>query len=231
MFVLPPNVASIIEILWEIGAVKINLSDGFVGKYHDDHPDAPRFPLYLNLRTRENPKPGPLTDEVIELMAGAFIARLQEGSFRPTHICGIPNAGTPIGKVIARMLNFPHIELLKEDRGGKRHIVGPAERLSVRGPFHPLIVDDVVSEAETKLEAVHVLQQNGAHTAGVMVFADRQQGGSEAMKPLVRYMSAIVTITQTMLHLESKGCITRAERDAALAYPTILRDYQSRLPR
>src|SRR3989344_4810594 len=42
---------------------------GFKLKLHEKNPLAPLSPFYLNLRTPDNPKPGPLTPEVVDLGA------------------------------------------------------------------------------------------------------------------------------------------------------------------
>ena len=55
--------------------------------------------------------------------------------------------------------------------------------VSVDGAFQVgqrvLLLDDVVSHAESKLEAAHALSENGLIVKNILVVLDRQQGGPE----------------------------------------------------
>ena len=85
------NQRQLAQALLEVGAILTAESDhplvitrdgsdgperGFRLKLHEKTPLAPLSPIYLNLRTPDNPKPGPLTLEIVELFRALDQQRL-----------------------------------------------------------------------------------------------------------------------------------------------------------
>lgn len=229
--VLTGTAARLANHLWSLKnprrAIEIDLERGFSLKYHDAHPDAPRSPYLLNLRTRDNPKPGPLDEEALGLIAEAF-RELLSGT-KVTHLVPIPNAADPIAEKLGVLTRLPVLRLVKDVGDGKRRIVRFLEDpvLMVRDQL--ALIDDVISEADTKLEALAVLWDERAHIELLLVVVDRQQGGREHMLARKVTTRSVLTISGLFTHYMVQGWITRAERDAVLAYPTLLRDYQMRI--
>ena len=124
---------------------------------------------------------------------------------------------------------MPHLELIKGEKNGKRAIVGirdcPVFTSKIQSRV--IVIDDVMSEADTKLE-VSGLEQWGMASLSLMVLVDRQQGGRETLARGSKFRSvqAAMTVTQVMNFLLGMQKITRAERDAVLAYPTLLDDFK-----
>ena len=65
---------------------------GFILKLHEKS-DAPLSPIFLNLRTPDNPKPGPLTPEIVNLAASCMQALELEKRLTFDAIVGVPQAG------------------------------------------------------------------------------------------------------------------------------------------
>ena len=83
---------------------------GFRLKLHEKHPDAPLSPIFFNLRTPDNPKPGPLTPDIVELAALCMhhVAQTQcTGDFNA--VVGIPNAGDPFAEALASITGLPRL--------------------------------------------------------------------------------------------------------------------------
>ena len=78
--------AKLAQLLFKVGAIKFG---AFKLKLHEKDPDAPLSPIYLNLRTDRHPEnPGPLTDEMMNLIGSLFrlmrpqpFTRFAEGIF------------------------------------------------------------------------------------------------------------------------------------------------------
>lgn len=167
--------------LFEVGAIKFG---AFKLKLHEKNPDAPLSPIYLNLRT---PPKGPLTEELVTALGGVFLhrfARLEEIPYQG--VVGVPNAGEPFATAFAKASRAPQLWLDKKEDKGKRTIVprllneGMAEVGISKGDTM-LLVDDLITEADSKLEAIEALQSGGLIVKDVLVLVDREQGGREAL--------------------------------------------------
>lgn len=143
-------------------------------KLHEENPEAPLSPIYINLRIP------PLTQEEIKLIAEEIWRLIKEQKILFDIVVGIPKAGTPLAKIISQLSGKPLIELSKKIEEGKRKID------MISGEYLPgqsvLIIDDLITEAHTKLEAIKVCEKNGLVVAGICVFIDRKQGGSEILR-------------------------------------------------
>ncbi|MEK9183535.1 MAG: hypothetical protein AAB890_00490, partial [Patescibacteria group bacterium] len=68
-----------------------------------------------------------------------------------------------------------------------------------------LIVDDLITRADSKLEAIIALQEKGFIVRDVIVFLDREQGGADELKSLGYNLYSIFTISQLLnFYLERK---------------------------
>ncbi len=157
---------------------------GFRLKLHEKHPDAPLSPFFLNLRTPENPNPGPLTAGTVELAARCMAEVIKQMEITYDAIAGIPNAGDPFAKALVALLpGTPRVEMFKDNLpDGKRQIAGlKYSGGEVRSHGTVLPVDDLVSAADSKFEAIGVLEGAGFKVYDVLVLADRDQGGRQEL--------------------------------------------------
>lgn len=201
-------------------AVEHNGQRGFKLKLHEKQPDAPLSPLYLNLRTPDNPKPGPLTSEIIADCATlmrqlVFLDKLD-------CVCGLPNAGDPLALAylcIERSACKPVtlLRLGKEQRGEQRRIVGPP-----RGQFQPgswvTILDDLITEADSKFEGIDANEQAGLKIANILVIVDRQQGGAEMLKNRGYKLHALFTLEHLLEIYRDHSRISVELQQEILAY-------------
>ena len=159
-------------------------------KLHDINPDAPLSPFYIDLRDKDNPKPGPLDASDYDLIVLSILETIREADIVFDAIAGIPNAGTPIINALARLMekssalsqgDFRVIELKKVEVDGKRKIV-PMPGFEYKAGERILLVDDLITQADTKLEAIAAVEGSGSVVAGVVVLVDRMQGGREQLE-------------------------------------------------
>lgn len=174
------------RMIWDLGALKTKDHStavvrgnerGFLLKAHESNPNLPLSPFYLNLRTPENLKPGPLTQEFVDLAAKAMKTLIEQFGVEYQYVVGIPNAGDPFAASAAwDQTKVLHLGKLVAEGG--RKILGLNDEGLIRAKGQRcLLVDDLISQAVTKIEAVDALRKDGALVTDLVVLVDREQGG------------------------------------------------------
>ena len=228
---IPPyegELAELADLLWDIGAVKIESTangGGFTLKLHETQPDAPKSPIFFNLRTADNPKPGPLDAKALRLignvLADLIITGLVGGFDR---IAPIPNAGDPIAIALhtalaERGLDRPLLWLTKAEEGGKRKISGVREGEWYNERDIALAVDDLITQAGTKIEAIDVLHQVAIQiVTDLLVLIDRQQGGREQVEAKGINVVAAFDLDILLSYYVATGKMTAEVADEVQAY-------------
>ncbi len=154
--------------LFRAGAIKFG---AFRLKLHDVMPDAPLSPIYIDLRLiRSYP-------EIMDLAIDAYIDIARGLVFDV--VADVPTASTPLVAVMANRLRVPMVSprLDQKTHGLSKRIDG-----AWRDKQIALVVDDLVTLADSKLDAIQVMQSAGLVVHDVLVLIDRGQGGSEALK-------------------------------------------------
>ncbi|MBI4049905.1 MAG: hypothetical protein HY398_00470 [Candidatus Doudnabacteria bacterium] len=155
--------------LLEIGAIKDKSRSpgglGFRLKLHDVNPDAPLSPYYVDLRiVRSSP---PLLRRIGQLLVQ------RSSGLDYDLLADVPTAATPIVVAMSLITNCPMIT----PREGKTHGSGS----KVDGIFtegqRVLVVDDLITKGDSKLQAIDCLILAGLVVHDVLVLVDREQGG------------------------------------------------------
>jgi orotate phosphoribosyltransferase len=211
--VLEGQKAQLADSLFDVGAIKFG---AFKVKLHETQPDAPLSPIYLNLRTPDNPKPGPLTPEILDQAARLMIDAA--GVF-PAHIAGVPHAGDPFADAFVRVAGdrVTVLRMGKEESGGVRRVTGVIGAKPVSGT-EVLVVDDLVTQAHSKFEAIHALEGDGLKVRGLVVLVDRQQGGRQQIEAEGYGFYCVYTLPELLEHYADAGRVEQATVDAVLEY-------------
>ena len=223
---LEGKLAQVADLLFELGAIKFGASKL---KLHETHPDAPLSPIYLNLRTPDNPKPGPLTPVVLDLIGDVLYGLIHiDRIARFNYFAGIPNAGEPFADALAPKLagwdkNVEQIHLIKEEKDGKREIVGVREDLKAivgyaECPLNVLVIDDLITRAGTKLGAIKSLEEAELTVTDILVLVDREQGGREQIEAAGYRLHAAFTLKQLLHYYVETDRIGWHQADEVLAY-------------
>lgn len=149
---------------------------GFVLKAHEENPSLPLSPFYLDLRTPDNPKPGPLTPDVVKLIAMAMYTVARQFGIAYDVVAGIPNAGDPLAEQFVALSGKPLIKLGKAVGADRRRIIGVTSGDIIPGR-RVLLVDDLITRANSAREAIASLEKVGFRVRNIIVIADREQGG------------------------------------------------------
>ena len=187
------------------GAVKFG---AFRLKLHETQPDAPLSPMYVDLRTLRS-FPDAL-DAAVAALRELFTAR----DLKFDCYADVPMAATPLVAVLSHLTRIPMIT----PREAKTHGAGG----TINGAFTPgetaLVIDDVVTHADSKIEAIKVLEANGLVVRDVVVLVDREQGGPAAIAAAGYTLHACVTISQLLNYWRATGGISQEAYGQVNAY-------------
>lgn len=155
------------EQLFEINAIKFG---AFRMKLHETNPDAPLSPIYVDLRIlRSFPK---TMDAAITL----YVDLVKNLKF--DILADIPTAATPIVAILSNRIQVPMISPRRDEKGH-----GIARKID--GVFQSgqtvLLVDDLITQAHSKLETIKSLEDNSLKVNDIVVLVDREQGGPEQL--------------------------------------------------
>ncbi|MDP3997291.1 MAG: hypothetical protein Q8P73_02195 [bacterium] len=195
---------------------------GFKLKLHEKDPDAPLSPFYLNLRTPDNPKAGPLTPAAVAMIGRKLFRMAQGQELTFDHVAGLPNAGDPIAEAFYHALlasgrTVGLLKLVKATTADQRHITSLASGAYERGD-EVLVVDDLITMADTKLEGIGVLENAGLIVRDVLVVLDRQQGGGKQLLALGYNLRALLTLEELLDIYVGQNVMTNDERRDILDY-------------
>lgn len=130
-------------------------------------------------------------------------------------IAAIPYAGLPIGTALALAMKRP---LLYPRREAKEH----GTRRAIEGAFQSgetaLLVDDLITRGDSKLEAIAPLAEAGLVVRDVLVLIDREQGGAADLARHGYRLHAVLTITQLLETLAASARISADQATQVLSY-------------
>ena len=212
--------------LFDIGAFKDKKQSpdgkGFKLKLHEKSPDAPLSPFYLNLRTQDNPKPGPLTPALVTVIGKYLYGIASERRLLYHAVSGIPKAGEPFARAFLLASRADEgtklLELEKTENEGGRKISGLKTR-----DFTPqsrvLLIDDVSTQWESKFEAIEVLKAHHLEVRDIIVVVNREQASfAKENKKRAYHLHALFRAAELSYHYLMTGCIDRPTYDEILLY-------------
>ncbi|MBI2054780.1 MAG: hypothetical protein HYT39_01630 [Candidatus Sungbacteria bacterium] len=187
--------------LSQVGAIK---KDGTRLKIHDAHPDLEPAPVYFNLRTPRNPKPGPLTENLLAEIGILLRKEVLKANVPYAWCAGIPNAGTDIAKWFSRIhLQIPMLKLRKDMVAEKVCSISLDALLEGTDPFLArairrgmpgLLLDNVIGAATSKFPWLDCFKMHRINISALVVVFDREEGGVEEIKR--RYKIPVVRLYQ-----------------------------------
>jgi uridine monophosphate synthetase len=186
----PPTLAELSRALLDLGAVQFGT---FTLK------SGAESPVYLDLRLLVS---DPAT---LRLVARAYAAVLADLEF--DRIAALPYAGLPIGTAVSLETSRPLVYPRKE-------VKEYGLRRSIEGRFAPgetvVVLDDLISDGGSKLEALAPLRDAGLVVRDVVVLVDRQGGGSAALEAAGLSLHSVATLTEIVAALEDMGALDTA---------------------
>src|SRR5215469_8298379 len=173
--------------LLKTGAIKFG---AFRLKLHEKQPDAPLSPIYVDLRVLQS------YPDALDTAVAALVELIESRELKFSRYAGIPVAATPMVAVLSHLTRVPMIT----PREIKTH--GSGE--TVNGSFTPgetvLVIDDVVSRADSKLEAIGVLECHGLVVRDVVVLVDREQGAAAQLATAGYTLYAVLQLSRMLTY-------------------------------
>ena len=209
--------------LFDVGAV---LCDSYYKlKLHEKNPEAPLSPFFMNLRTSDNPKPGPLTPAIVQKIGeifydyAAFSGQIEDFDY----IIGIPNAADPFVEAFAQLMpdGKDRILHLTKITGESSRKIGPltAESAAKAVPGKKvLLFDDLITGADSKFEAIKAVEDSGLVVKDVLVLIDREQGGADQIVKAGYMIHKIYKISSMLQYYKHMGKITPEKHAEILRY-------------
>jgi orotate phosphoribosyltransferase len=187
------------------GAVRFG---AFRLKLHEQHPDAPLSPIYVNLRVLQS------FPDALDAAAAALVELMETRGLRCARFAGIPMAATPLVAVLSHLTRVPMIT----PREPKTHgLAGMIDGAFVAGET-ALVIDDLVTHADSKLEAVRVLEANGVRVRDIAVLIDREQGGPAQLAAAGYTLHAATRLSQLLAYFRRTGGIDEARYAEVTGY-------------
>lgn len=183
--------------LFDIGAFKFG---SFRLKLHEKNPDAPLSPIYVDLRILRS------FPEVMNSAVATYEDLIGKLTF--DILADVPTAATPIVAILSHRLRIPMISPRKEEKGHglKRAVDGVFQNGNVA-----LLIDDLITTAESKLEAISVLEEHGVKVRDVAVLLDREQGGAGELEKRGYACHAVFNLMDLLRLYLSNGKINSAQ--------------------
>ncbi len=166
-----------------------------------------RSPFYIDLRLLVS------YPDVLEMAADAIFGVTQHVTYQ--RLAAIPYAALPIGVALSLRTRKPLIYTRKE-----RKEYGTASL--IEGDYQPgenvLLVDDVLTRGDSKLEAIAPLRVAGLNVIDIAVLLDREGGGVETLAAHGYRVYAALKLTEMIAALNDAGKINTEQHQTILGW-------------
>jgi orotate phosphoribosyltransferase len=176
-------------------------------------------PIYLDLRLL-------VSDPATLWQTAGALAEIIRGlpgqDGRPTRpllifdrIAAIPYAALPIGVALSLTIDRPVIYPRKEVKtyGTARAIEG-----RFQAGEKALLLDDLITRADSKLETAALLEEAGLQVQDILVVVDREQGGAEILAEQGYHLHSLLTLRELLEILAQHEAITARQHAEVLDY-------------
>lgn len=185
--------SKIIGHLYEAGTVKIDFEKGWRLK------SGLWTPIYVNFRLLQS------YPSLLSALSRRLNELLTSQKIVFDSIASVPLGAVPIGVALSLVSGKPHI---LPRPGGKDHGLAAKIDGNYKKGDKILLVDDLITVATSKLEAISVLAAAGLKVKDVLVILDRQQGGQEILAKKGLRLHALFTFDDFLKELERQGKIS-----------------------
>jgi uridine monophosphate synthetase len=199
----PTDHRALVQALFHAQALRFG---EFRLKLHQENPDAPLSPIYIDLRMVQS-----------HVACRNFaIANLQRCCSKIPYdvLCGIPHGATPFAAILADCVQMPLVSL----RPPKQHGISRSIDGDVKPGQRVCLIDDLITAGHSKFTAIDSLRAAGLIVEHVVVLVDREQGGVAALAEHGTQLHAVLTLTELLDAAVASGVVSAAKRADILAY-------------
>jgi len=190
--------------LLDTGSVKFG---AFRLKLHEKNPDASLSPIYVDLRIMRS------FPNVMATAVGVYRELIKNLKFEILADC--PTSATPATAILAHVTARPMISPRKGNKG-----YGSGAKID--GAFKEgqtvLLIDDLITGANSKFESIKTLEDHGLVVKDVVVLVDREQGGDDQLKKGGYTLHSAMKLTELLDYYLTLGKISDEKYDEVLSY-------------
>lgn len=154
-------------LLWDIGAIKVNIDEPFKlvsGNYS---------PIYINCRLA-------ISNKTLMQFFVAFAQTIREHRrIQVDVVAGGETAGIPFAAYVAQSLSLPMIYVRKAKKG---HGIASLIEGHIPKNSNVLLVEDLITDAGSKLHFINAIRATDSLVKNVLVLFDRAQGGGQILE-------------------------------------------------
>lgn len=188
----------------ESGAVQFGQ---FKLKLHERNPSAPLSPVYVDLRLiRSSPK-------AFRVAIAAYEEMLR--SVKCDLYADVPTAVTPF---VGALILTTGIAMVSPRMNVKVHGLGRQIDGRFRAGQVVAVLDDLITRADSKLEAIASLEAAGLTVRDVIVLVDREQGGREELERRGYRCVSALALTAMLAFYRDEGLISLEQFARTEAY-------------
>lgn len=166
-------------------------------------------PIYIDLR-RIIGHP-----DLLALAAEAYADLIRRTIGVPELIAALPYAALPLGTAVSLHAGWPMVYPRREAKG---YGTGATIEGVFRAGQTAVVLDDVATRGDSKLEAFEKLESAGLVIRDVVVLVDREGGARELVEGAGKRFHAVFRLSQLTARWEARGHITHAQADAVRAF-------------
>jgi len=165
-------------------------------------------PFYIDLRQAQS---YPDTFAAIIDAYSEMLADTKDSVF----LAGVPEAATPLAAALGYKLHRPLLQPRKviKDHGTKSSVEGSFEQGD-----HVVLVDDLITKGDSKLEAITQVEAAGLIIDKFIVLVDREQGGLDMIRGEGYVIEAAFGITTLIESLYAQMKIDKNQHDTVLDF-------------
>jgi len=165
-------------------------------------------PFYIDLRQAQS---YPDTFAAIIDAYSEMLADTKDSVF----LAGVPEAATPLAAALGYKLHRPLLQPRKviKDHGTKSSVEGSFEQGD-----HVVLVDDLITKGDSKLEAITQVEAAGLIIDKFIVLVDREQGGLDMIRGEGYVIEAAFGITTLIESLYAQMKIDKDQHDTVLDF-------------
>jgi orotate phosphoribosyltransferase len=206
---LPDGTYDFRKIIRPMSPIAFAQDGEFALKLHEKNPGAPLSPIYINLRN--------LPEEIVDQIGLTMseVATSEQADF----CTGIPKAGIPLAVAYSHHSAIPFVEdvFRKGQTDMGRKILAVGEKRGDAGSRLRLI-DDLVTHADTKIEAIEAAKQMGYQVTDVVVLIDRQESACTQLAEAGCTLYSVMKINQILMYGLRIGHISPEQYDKVRSY-------------
>lgn len=191
----------------DCGAFKLG---AFHLKIHEKNVSAaPLSPVYVNLRSvRSHPR-------LLKRIALVLEKEIKRLGLQFDLIADVPTASTPLVTALSLLNDWPMVSPRMET---KSYGTGDTIDGGYKAGQTVLLIDDLITDGDSKLQAIKVLEEKGLVVKDVLVFLDRLQGGRKELKSANYRLHSVTTLRELINVLFAAGRITADAEEIVRMY-------------